>query len=58
MYKTETRNGYEAPGDDVRGEGTSSERYLDTCSVTVVAGRPTQVPQKKPQSQQKYQAKN
>ena len=34
VRKTDTRGGYVAPGDDARGEGTASERYLDACRVT------------------------
>ena len=34
VRKTDTRGGYVAPGDDTRGEGTASVRYLDACRVT------------------------
>ena len=67
VRKTDTRGGYAAPGDDARGEGTASERYLDACRVTAGgAGATNQAPQKKQhwsqnqqkqQSQQKHQAK-
>ena len=67
VRKTDTRGGYAAPGDDARGEGTASERYLDACRVTAGGtGATNQAPQKKQhwsqnqqkqQSQQKHQAK-
>jgi hypothetical protein len=63
--KTDTHGGYAAPGDDPRGEGTASERYLDACRVTAGgSGAQNQASQKtqnrsqqKQQSQQKHQAK-
>jgi hypothetical protein len=67
VRKTDTRGGYVAPGDDVRGEGAAPERYLDACRVTAGgSGATNQAPQKKQhwsqtqqkqQSQQKHQAK-
>ena len=46
MHKTDTCDGYVALGDDERGEGKSSERYLDTCRVTTGTGRTNQAPQR------------
>ena len=56
MRKTDMLRGYVALGDNVRGEGKSSERYLDVCRVTDGAGGTNQAPQKKQHFQEKQQA--